>query len=274
MRRFTIACWLGALVIGIGLLTPALADGPAVPLEDRLKSSDPAVVRGAVQDIGAGLDLSPMETMNSLRSRWLQQLIDGGHADWAADLADRAALTGAMDVWRCDEWLNWEIKAALLAHDAARALRAAKSLFNVCPMQNTQQTLRMLALALGARGTAENGTVQQLIDEELDGAQRAGNLGVAAEDPRPRNVITAIHIDPQRFLVAAARLNDDDPSDLLAHVNLLLMADEPEEAERVAQRLRPTDADGPTVVREMRARTARAWDGTIGRANQIARGAD
>lgn len=231
-------------------ITPTLAD--------RVKSPDANTVHAALDEINTSLSLAPGETLPQI-SQYVRALAASHHPDLAAALAHRGVLCGAVDLNRTTDLLMQEVRCRLQMHDAEHALQNAKSLFNLCRPEDTEQVLLLFAEALGASHPNDPAAANRFIREQLNAPETTTAV-------RPFNTLTRLPINAADYL---AQLDQYDPYDIPTRINILLLADQPEKAAQLLPRFIPDDHDPSLTLIALRARIAKAFDGSIGRANRI-----
>ena len=214
---------------------------------------------------------------------WCGAVSAGEVQDVRIQAAEHGILAVPHSVDDLEYLLGMRIQELRAAGRPEEALVDAKRLFLVSSMAHTGQALKMVERCLKAvaasRGEAGAETQRRFRQEQRTGAAEAAGKEVSATlaellaRPGARSaVLDAIQIPPEPYLTAAAGFDGTDEASLTARGNLLLLAGRPREAQKVFDALlQGTDAADLRGYFENVARTVKAEDGTIGRANAYAR---
>ena len=233
-------------------------------LTAQLASPDPKAQAAAVEAVRQRV-LSPPRGMIELRTIWFRPLMTGGHYQEILDLAQYGLLTYPNDTKGVEALLTLRIRAQLAARQPTGALADAKRLYNVASMEATADAMLLVAECLVAAHPEEPGIYERLRDEQLAGASTRPATRPAT---RTRPMLADVAVDPEPYLSALHGFPGEDYTSLLARGNLLLLGDRPTSARAIFERLysiaRPTEL---AEASECLARTMKAEDGTIGRAN-------
>jgi tetratricopeptide (TPR) repeat protein len=204
----------------------------------------------------------------------LTLLLRARRFDEAADLSLRGELTDPTDPGRLATLQRFRTLALLQGGHPAQALEAAKGLFNVTPMENTDRALLLLAQALAAAHPDQADLVERFRAE-----QKAGASTRPVDNPttRPGVIMASIHVDDAPYAVAIANndpdryvINSHEYKDLVNRGNLLLLADRSEEALANYQRMARLAVDDrqKAQANEGIARALKAQASAIGPANR------
>jgi hypothetical protein len=186
-----------------------------------------------------------------------------------------AILSAPQDAYALDELLRLRINLLLSLHRNDEGLAQAKGLFNICPMQNTEAALLLLAQCLNTARGNDSGDVDRLITEQR--AALAAPLTEHSTTTPTSPTLKTIAIDPapytpafRKFLLPSGALPLNF-QDLLAVGNLYLLADQPTNALNAFRHLQAlATPDQLRTANEGIARALRAQDGTLARANAFA----
>jgi hypothetical protein len=253
----------------------SLANPPPDPTHDprrilaEISSPDPKTVQAEIAELKITITTDPGFVIGMMRGPLLATLINQGHCQEAADLATLGICWNLNDLSSIQQLLQFRILALAKAKQPIAALGAAKALFNVCSLHDTEPMLLILAQAINVAHPTDPNAAQPLVDSEMAGA--------VVEDENTAMVSAverALPADPAFKSRADARrpgsylIPSDEWGAINSQVNLLLLADEPAEAVKVLHAVRKTNHSvNPRDIDEALARAIRAEDGTIGRAN-------
>lgn len=258
----------------LGLLLLAVPVGAqesdlATRIQTQIDTADPVRLRAAIPEIEQFLADSPQIAAASLRNRWLQKFMEARCYPETARLAQLAILADPVDAYAIDACLRQRIRALILDHHPQEALAEAKSLFNVCPMGQSESALLLVAECLNRVYPDDPAHVTRLAAEQRIGLQLS-NPSAPPTSPE----LAAIRANTQPYADCLERLLKDagpmPPTipDLWARGNLLLLADRPQEAAPLFQRLvQRVDYGELTAAHDAYARALRAQDHTLARAN-------
>jgi hypothetical protein len=257
------------------LARPAFADPPTDPTHDQrrimaeIASPDPKRVQAEIDQLRTTLTNDPGFVINLMRGPLLRSLIDHDHFQEAADLATQGVLWNLGDVGSIQQLQRFRIEALLRAHQPTEAVAAAKSLFNVCSLHDTEQMLQVLAETIDAAHPTDPNAAQPLADSEMAGAvARDESTAIPSPFEKALPGDAAFRSSADRRQPGAYLIPTDDWGQINSQVNLLLLADEPAEAVKLLRSVRQSNRFvNHRDVDEALARAIRAEDGTIGRAN-------
>ncbi len=262
----------------------ALLFGQAAPqdlspqdLATQLATQDAPTLATALAQANQRLADEPARNSGYARTLWVNALLSAGHTDEALRLAQTALLAAPQDTYAVAALLRQRIGLLLQLNHNDEALAQAKSLFNVCPPQDTEAALLLLAQCLNAAHGNASGDVDRLIAEQRAGQSLADNAPATAPSPTSPT-LRKIPINPAPYPPALHKFllpSGDLPynfQDLLAVGNLYLLADQPADALNAFHRLQKiATPDQLRTANDALARALRAQDGTIARANAFAR---
>ncbi len=164
-----------------------------------------------------------------------------------------------------DSLLKQRITTFNAMKDYALGLATAKSYFNVTALANTSDAITILDRQFLLPNMDDRSKVEQFRKEATAGAASTPPGQAARTSP----LVLAVKVDSGPYEEALKKLNDDNLTNIIKHVSLLLIADKPKEALDSAKQALAI-ANNPkeiTTANELIARCYKAQDGTIGRAN-------
>lgn len=241
-------------------------------LLNRFASEDAEVRKGAIEHFKERIASQPARVLD-LRAQAFKALQTGKHFDEAIDLAWYGTVTVPHDTRALEGFAQARVRALLAAGKADEALQAAKSLFNVSTMQGTSEAILLVAETLNAARPKDKESFNKFREEQMAGAAAPAGEGGAPESVRTAKgarstVLESIKVDPAKYEAALSKMTGEDYQSLMGRGNLLLMADRVAEAREVFERMYSLATASELVeASEALARTIRAEDGTIGRAN-------
>lgn len=241
-------------------------------LMTRLASEDQIIRHGAIDIIKERMSGQPGRVVD-VRTQVFKTLMTGKHYDEAADLAWYGIITLPHETKTLDGFAQARVKALLALGKSEEALQAAKSLFNVTSMSGTSEAILLLAECLNAARPKDKESFNKFREEQMAGATAASADASAPEAVRSgkgmrSTILDSIKIDTKQYDDALAKMTGEDYQGLMARGNLLLMADRVKDAREIFERMYSLASASELVdASEALARTIRAEDGTIGRAN-------
>ena len=238
----------------------------AASLEPWLAGKDAANRKAALASITREINAAPYFTVPLVYQYWLPPLMDGGHYRTVANLAMRGILAAPAYTFAIDRLLVFRIQALAAMHKDAAALRNAKSLFNVCRMQDTGTALLILDQRLDVTYHNHPNIVRQFVLEERRGAK----MPLDNREPIDRSgVLASIQVHAGPYLARLKSIHGTGSSALMEKGDLWLLADEPVKALQCFQLMEAyaTNAKQLLLLERFICRAIRAEDGTIGRAN-------
>jgi hypothetical protein len=280
-RRFRFSLSIVQCSLFIVCCAPLLAqtapsDLSPQDLANELSTHDAPTLTAALTQALQRLGDDPAQNVGNARNLWLKSLIAADHPDEALRLSQAALLAAPQDSYADELLLRQRIALLLQLHHNDEALAQSKSLFNVCPPQNTDTALLLLAECLNAAHGNNSGDVDLLIAE-----QRAALAAPVTENtPHPPTspTLQKIPVNPGPYQPAIHKFllpSGDLPlnfQDLLAVGNLYLLADQPADALNAFRHLQKlATPDQLRTANDGLARALRAQDGTPARANAFAR---
>lgn len=236
----------------------------------KIASDDAAVRHSVIEYFKDRLNSQPSRVIE-LRSQVFKALLTNKHYDEALDLANYAIFAVPHDARSVETFQQAKVKSLLAAGKTEEALSNAKSLFNVATMAGTSEAILLVAECLNAARPKDKDIFNKFREEQMAGAAPQSLETPAAVNGAkgPRcTVLDSIKVDAKAYDEALAKLTAEDYQGLMARGNLLLMADRVKEAREVFERMYSLSGSSELVdSSEALARTIRAEDGTIGRAN-------
>jgi hypothetical protein len=261
------------------LNTPGIADPPPDRLHDQARimaeitSPDSKRVQAEIAELRMTLSSDPGFAIGMMRGPVLRALIDHGHFKDAAELATQGVLANLNDLGSVQQLQRFRVEALVRANKPNEAVGAAKGLFNVCSIHDTEQMLQVLAETINAAHPTDPNAAQPLVTQEMAGAVAKDQF-----TPKISPIEKALPADAAYRPSADQRkpgtylIPSDEWGAINSQVNLLLLADEPSAAVDLLRTVRKNDhLLNPRDVDEALARAIRAEDGTIGRANAFIR---
>jgi hypothetical protein len=257
------------------LAEQALADPPRDPAHDQqrimdeISSKDLKRVQAEIAELKITITTDPGFVIGMMRGPLLSALIDHGHFQDAADLATLGILWNLNDLGSVQQLLQFRILALTKAKQPIAALGAAKALFNVCSLHDTEAMLLILAQAIDAAHPTDPNAAQPLVDSEIAGAvAKDENTAIVSTVERSLPADPAFKAKADERRPGSYLIPSDEWGAINSQANLLLLADEPAEAVKLLRAVRTSNYFvNLRQVDEAHARAIRAEDGTIGRAN-------
>jgi len=284
--RSAVVSAMGLALAGSASAQPKVGDpvSPRVPktrvpeqigtseLMNRLSSEDQQVRHGAIDLVKERLTGQPSRIVD-VRSQVFKTLMAGKRYDESADLAGYGIVTVPQDTRTLEAFAQARVRALLALGKADEALQAAKSLFNVTTMLGTSEAILLVAECLNAARPKDKESFNKFREEQMAGATAASADPAVPESVRGgkgmrSTVLDSVKIDTKFYDDALAKMTGEDYQGLMGRGNLLLMSDRVKEAREVFERMYSLATASELVdASEALARTIRAEDGTIGRAN-------
>ncbi len=238
----------------------------AKSLVPQLAGAGAAARNAALSQIAGQLRAEPYPTTPLIYQYWLPPLMDHGHYRAVVNLAMRGILAAPAYTFAIDRLLIFRIQALAAMHKDAAALRDAKSLFNVCRMQDTGTALLILDQRLDVTYHNHPNIVRQFVMEEREGAR------MPAEGDRhiiKSTVLAFVQVHASLYLARLKQIRGSGSNALMEKGDLLLLADQPAKALQCFQSMEAyaTNAKQLLLLERFICRAIRAEDGTIGRAN-------
>jgi len=215
----------------------------------------------------------PAACRGVLRIKEASELLAIPANDTVCDLA-AAATSDGNDTNGMDDSQTALVKALLASRKFDQALPAAKTLFEICKLENTSKATDLLAEALlNGPGQKDPTIVDRFKSEQVAGAQTPAP-GYSADSPAavpPQTVLKSITIDPAPYEAKLQTLQDGPKTwaSLTQIGNLLLMQDKGADAVPVFQQSESLTSDPKQLSAAIAnvARAMRARDGCVGPAN-------
>ena len=278
--KVTAVCtmWLLATALltpALTIMSPAAARSNAAELRrlawarslvPQLAGAGAAARNAALSQIAGQLRTEPYPTTPLIYQYWLPPLMDHGHYRAVVKLAMRGILAAPAYTFAIDRLLVFRIQALAAMHKDAAALRNAKSLFNVCRMQDTGTALLILDQRLDVTYHNHPNIVRQFVLEERRGAK----MPLDDREPIDRSgVLASIQVHAGPYLARLKSIHGTGSSALMEKGDLLLLADRPAKALRCFQAMEvyAKNSSQLLLLERFICRAIRAEDGTIGRAN-------
>ena len=238
----------------------------AASLEPWLAGKDAANRKAALASITREINAAPYVTVPLVYQFWLPPLMDGGHYRTVANLAMQAVLAAPAYTFAIDRLLVFRIQALAAMHKDAAALRDAKSLFDVCRMQDTAMALVILDQRIDAVYHNDPAIMRRFVLEEREGAR------MPAEGDRhiiKSTVLASVQVHAGPYLARLKSIHGTGSSALMEKGDLWLLAARPAKALQCFQLMEAyaTNAKQLLLLERFICRAIRAEDGTIGRAN-------
>lgn len=239
---------------------PARPD--AAVLDALVKSGEPEKIAKAIEGIHILLQRDGYYAARMVRGRWGEPLLKQGRFAEALDIAAASVLAAASDANVVEDAQTLKVRALLGLGKSEQALAEAKSLYNVSTMKGTTKAIVLVCDCLKAARPDGGALAQKFKIEQLEIPE--------ASDPaaKPRTVLAGIKVDDAQYADALDRQTGDSFNGLQEWGNLLLLSDKPEDARKIFEAAYKiaTDKQLPTAT-ECLARTMRAQDGSVARAN-------
>lgn len=257
-------------------------ESEAEVLAEQIMSDDAAVAQGAIETIERRIQEDPGAGYRELRSRWAQAMIKAGRCEKLPQMALEGILYKPSVLLAHTTLQRARVQALLQLNRPREALVAARSLYNVVPMDGTAQAIELLSQCMEAAYPNDPDIARRFRLEQLAGATfpAAGADAPAAQpaltsaailrgqSPAPQPILDAIVVDPTPYDETLAAVSGDDWDAWRTRVMLLLLANRTAEAQDAAERAYAVAHDGAVPkASELIAMAIRARDGCIGRAN-------
>lgn len=238
------------------------AEAKAIAVQ--LVSGDPAQVEAAVAGIREAFDKDASKAATQMAARWGMALYAAQRYDDAAAFALTGSLALHSDLGRLEMLQQLRVRSLIKAGRGAAALAAAKSLYNVAQMRNTSAAIDLVVQALVLAHPEDPAIGKKFRLEQVQGA--ATN---APPSGTPPPFLAAVKVDAGPYQETIdTQLRRDSPY-WFGLGNLYLLADQSKKAEAAFQQFMDwakLPELGPAM--EGVARSIRAQDGTVGRANR------
>ena len=280
--RIKVAAVFTVWLVATALVTPALtivSPATARPnaaelrrlawaksLVPQLAGAGAAARNVALSQITGELRTEPYPTAPLIYQYWLPPLLDHGHYRAVVDLTMRGILAAPAYTFAIDRLLVFRIQALAALHKDATALRDAKSLFDVCRMQDTGTALLILDQRLDVVYHNHPNIVRRFLLEERLGAK----MPLDGRGPIERSsVLASIEVHASPYLARLKSIHGTGSSALMEKGDLWLLADRPAKALQCFQSMEAYAKTSKQLLLLERfiCRAIRAEDGTIGRAN-------
>jgi hypothetical protein len=244
----------------LALAKPPNGWDPAV-LGVKLKDADPKIRAESLAKIHEWFKVDAIDGAKELRGVWGQPLLAARQYSELIDLTLQSILAVPGDTPVVEDLLQLRVTAFLANGQPQEALQAAKSFFNVARPQKTPAAILVLAQCL-EKDHPEDADIYVKFK-----AQQQAGADLATQNIRCP-LLDVVHIDPTAYLSLLNEYEKKDLSDnrdIVALGNLLLITDDAAKAEETFALLDPANEK---LFAESKARTLKAADGTIARANR------
>jgi tetratricopeptide (TPR) repeat protein len=248
------------------------ADGQAVAkITAALKSGDNFQVQQAVEKALDWLnDERNTKNANDEVPNWLKILLSQKRFEEIEQVAMVGMVSQPTNLQFIESCQMYRVRASLVSGKPKEALQLAKGLYNVCAMSNTAHSIDLVAECLYELNQDKDpaAAVKKYKLEQFNGASPPAK---GAPDGVDKGMLADVHVDAQQYdkAIAACELNADGFVGLIGKGNFLLLADRPKEAHKVFDKAYALSSDkNLAVASEAVARSMRAEDGTVGRANE------
>jgi tetratricopeptide (TPR) repeat protein len=242
-------------------------------ITEALRSSDPQVRREALGELKSLADRDPRVIQPNLKSHWLEELLIDARFDDIEELAIAGIASSPDNAQGCAAMQESRVRAFLAAGKYEKALAASKSFYNVCPLEESNVAMSLVAEALRhSRGQTNPSIAVRFKIQQSEGIAIPTDNMLASP---PLNldskdiVLNSIVVDDQRLAnVTWAHARDSGFWGKAAYGNLLLLIDRPEQARIAFEKAlgRANDEELVIGIKNV-ARAIRAQDGAVGRAN-------
>jgi len=266
LSQWIIGFYAAGLIFGTaarGASLPAIITITPAEITADLRSSDPDNIKAAITAIRDAMGHGHIA--DALWKNWLPALMRGNRFQDAADLSFTAALarpaTGTIG-----PLLSFHARALLGLHHAKEALAAARSYYNVCDFSATADAVQIAAECLAEAYPEDLEIVRRFKAEQSAAGDSTSSPGATTQPA----MLAAVAIDDQPYSAALKHLQSTTRfRDRVAYGNLLLAAGHAQEAEALFRHLYQLadTQDNLAIATEGLARSLRAEDGTIARAN-------
>jgi hypothetical protein len=247
-----------------------------------LGSRDAARVDAAVAGLEKLVAENPLAAGVAFRGTWSVQLMAGKRYEDVARVAEVLLVAYAYDTAALEQLLSLRVAALRAVGRNEEALGAARQLYDVASLAGTAAALGLVEQCLAANYPGEPGRIAALKRSQgvvLRAATRAATTRrAAASSPAtataPAERFSMLEVaaagDEGRLAAAERRFFGEDLVSLYGRGNLLLLARQPEAAERIFMRACAvaSDVQLPCAVESL-ARCAKARSGAIVEANKV-----
>lgn len=244
-------------------------------------SRDPERVAAAVAGLDKMVAENPLAAGVAFRGTWSVQLMAAKRYEDVARVAEVLLVAYAYDTAALEQLLSLRVAALRAAGRNAEALGAARQLYDVASLAGTAAALGLVEQCLAANYPGEPGRIAGLKRSQgvvVRVATRAATTRRSASSPAtataPAEQFSMLELvaagDEGRLAAAEGRFFGEDIVSLYGRGNLLLMARQPEAAERIFMRACAvaSDVQLPCAM-EALARCAKARSGSIVAANKV-----
>ncbi len=271
MRRLIIplAAFVAILHADAGLLC-AEDGGPTSPstassaqLLAGLTSTDPVVLASNVEAMKASIHQSPHKGFQTFALRMLPAMMKSHNYDSADDICAYGIATAPWELKYVRDSLAARARIAIQKHQIERAMKFARSLFNVTRMQDTNLALTLMVECLQAANPDHPEVVEQFKQEQAVGAAIPSDI----DQPLmlPSMVKTLFPADEDTYLPLINHVPHDSRAQL-SRGNLYLLASRGEKAQREFEKMGSPSKIHPDIAEGI-SRAYKTEDGLVGRAN-------
>lgn len=262
---------LGVALIAAACFCAAMARPPKLPMAQvhtlaRDLSHGGAAQSRALAEIQSQLITNAHHTVGPLYKYWIPPLLRRHQYALVDSLALKGILANPGSTYAVQELQMDRVMAMLASGHGNQAMQDARSLFNVCTMQQTKQVLVLIARCFQKAFPYDASRVEELERQQIAGSDLPVN---PKEAPRTCAVLEAIHINDKPYMAAAEAITSGSGWKLRGKGNLLLLAGHAGKALRCFRLEASLAADQKHFLAAEKDvdRGIKAQDGTIGRAN-------
>jgi hypothetical protein len=256
---------------------PGLSSEAQAELTAELQSKSPSLQQDAVGRMRALATTDPRSLALGI-PQWVGPMLDAKLFQDAEQLSQAAILERPFDIIVVDAAQRARVLALTGQGQYSSALAEAKGYYNVALLSNTAQAIDLMQQILAK--TSSVALAASFKMSQLSGTELAAPSANSDSPPRVElksDVLQSIDIDAKPYASVLAQLQgrrngkgEYSHSNLMAQGNLLLLSNRPEEALQCFTDAIKTEKVAGKYLREAVegvARTIRAQDGNVGRAN-------
>jgi len=236
----------------------------------KLSSSDPSIVQQGAKEFRTVFERLLKHGFSSDDITSLKHPFDAKQYDLVYELALNALTQKALKVDREEACLTWMIQARLSTGKPEDALSLAKSLYCVCRMEKTKDAIEAICNCLyEVHKNDDPNIVRRFRAQQLQ-----GTVATSATQPAQLSepsILDSIKIDPKPFESALAKARIAATRRPAWLGDLLLISGQAKEAEEMYRKMLAMSTEHDVYLNAVSgvARSIRAQDGTVGRANQF-----
>ena len=294
MRRThwtTIALCLVINTIGVAQVMAPAPKPEAEILAEQIKSPDPAIAQQAIDTIEQKTRENPKAVLPETIGLWAEAMLKAKRCEKLPELALTAILTRPNP--GIEQFQKRRVQALLQLGRPQDALREARSLYNIAPMHSTADAIELVSQCLTAAHPEDPEIAQRFRMQQLAGATIAAGPAVGAatpstqpaiapspgqtlspadilrgQAPAEQTILNALVVDPKPYEAAHLAVQGDGWDQWRSRTLLLLLANRTAEAQQAAEQAYAIAPEAALrEASELIARTLKARDGCIGRAN-------